>query len=213
MFQETLAKRSFDTFAQKHGEFRCCQASTLTPKCAYSSGKPDSLPAPSYFSVYAWRRRISDTQGRSYRGSGGFGRTSTGRKRSAKIVFFFFFLSGIAEESVFVEKDERTPPTENKSCKTRHGQVQKALRPNAVAAKETSRRPTCKTRRGQVRMRPAAQTAKERLRCHLVQLNVVETTMGRKEQRERERKKAAKGSHALRGFGFLPKSNRGPTET
>ena len=34
---------------------------------------------------------------------------------------------------------------------------------------------------------------------------VVETTMGRKEQRERERKKAAKGSYALSGFGFLPK--------
>ena len=46
---------------------------------------------------------------------------------------------------------------------------------------------------------------KERLRCHNVQLNVVETIMGRKEQRERERKKAAKGSHALSGFGFLPK--------
>ena len=46
---------------------------------------------------------------------------------------------------------------------------------------------------------------KERLRCHHVQLNVVETIMGRKEQRERERKKAAKGSHALSGFGFLPK--------
>ena len=29
--------------------------------------------------------------------------------------------------------------------------------------------------------------------------------MGRKEQRERERKKAAKESHALSGFGFLPK--------
>ena len=29
--------------------------------------------------------------------------------------------------------------------------------------------------------------------------------MGRKEQRERERKKAAKGSHALSGFGFLPR--------
>ena len=46
---------------------------------------------------------------------------------------------------------------------------------------------------------------KERLRCHHVQLNVVEISMGRKEQRERERKKAAKGSHALSGFGFLPK--------
>ena len=31
VFQETLAKRSFDTFAQKHGEPRCGQASTLTP--------------------------------------------------------------------------------------------------------------------------------------------------------------------------------------
>ena len=46
---------------------------------------------------------------------------------------------------------------------------------------------------------------KERLRCHHVQSKVVETTMGRKEQRERERKKAAKGSYALSGFGFLPK--------
>ena len=47
---------------------------------------------------------------------------------------------------------------------------------------------------------------KERLRCHHVHLNVVETVMGRKELalRERERKKAAKGSHALSGFGFLP---------
>ena len=52
--------------------------------------------------------------------------------------FFFFFFSGIAQESVFVEKDDRTPPTENKSCKTRHGQVnvRMTLRPNAVAAKE-----------------------------------------------------------------------------
>ena len=54
---------------------------------------------------------------------------------------------------------------------------------------------------------------KERLRCHHVQLKVVETTMGRKEQRKRERKKAAKGSHALSGFGFSPKSDRGPTVT
>ena len=55
--------------------------------------------------------------------------------------------------------------------------------------------------------RPAVQTAKtkERLRCHHVQLNIVETSMGRKQQRERERKKAAKGSHSLSGFGFLPK--------
>ena len=36
--------------------------------------------------------------------------------------------------------------------------------------------------------------------------------MGRKEQRERERKKAAKGSHAhaLIGFGFLPKKRSWP---
>ena len=54
--------------------------------------------------------------------------------------------------------------------------------------------------------RPAAQILiKERLRCHHVQLKVVETTMGRKEQRERERKNAANGSYALSGFGFLPK--------
>ena len=31
VFQETLAKRSFDTFAREHGELRCGQASTLTP--------------------------------------------------------------------------------------------------------------------------------------------------------------------------------------
>ena len=37
--------------------------------------------------------------------------------------------------------------------------------------------------------------------------------MGRKEQRERERKKAAKGRYALSEFGFLPKSDRGPTVT
>ena len=66
----------------------------------------------------------------------GFGRTPppTGRKRSAKIDFFFE--RDVAQESVFVEKDERTPPTENKSCKTRESQVRMALRPKAVAAKE-----------------------------------------------------------------------------
>ena len=68
-------------------------------------------------------------------GSGGSDEPPTGRKRSAKSGVFFF-LSGIAQESVFVEKDERTPPTENKSCKTRHGQVRMALRPNAVVTKE-----------------------------------------------------------------------------
>ena len=58
--------------------------------------------------------------------------------RKNRFFFFFFFLSGIAQESIFVEKDERTPPTENKSCKTRHGQVnvRMALRQNTVVAKE-----------------------------------------------------------------------------
>ena len=90
-----------------------------------------------------------------------------------------------------------------------------ALRPNAVAAKENQpyaqafvqdeawpganakRRPI-----GRYTVKLSTSTAsvqqhrliKERLRCHHVQLKVVETTMGRKEQRERERKKAAKGS-------------------
>ena len=84
---------------------------------------------------------------------------------------------------------------------------------------------TCKTRRGQVRMANAVlsvgrytaelsistasvqqhRLTKERLTCHHVQLKVVETTIGQKEQRERERKKAAKASCALSGFGFLPK--------
>ena len=96
--------------------------------------------------------------------------------------------------------------------------------------KKTSRlhRPSCKTRRGQVRSKRSVSNysrtslvelsrstasvqqhrlKKERLRCHHVhvQLNVVETIMGRKEQREQERKKATKGSHSLSGFGFLPK--------
>ena len=96
-----------------------------------------------------------------------------------------------------------------------------ALRPNAVAAKENQplvnvqdeawpganakRRPI-----GQQNSTASVQQyrlLKERLRCHHVQLNVVETSVGQKEQRERERKKAAKGpgSHALSGFGFLPK--------
>ena len=72
-------------------------------------------------------------------GSGGSDEPPRAGKGSQKSVFFFpFFLSGIAQESVFVEKDGRTHPTENKSRKTRHGQVnvRMALRPNAVAAKE-----------------------------------------------------------------------------
>ena len=48
----------------------------------------------------------------------------------------FFFLSGIAQESVIVEKDERTPPIENKSCKTRHDQVGTSPKRRRVAAKE-----------------------------------------------------------------------------
>ena len=51
---------------------------------------------------------------------------------------------------------------------------------------------------------------KERQRCHHVHLNEVEAIMGRKEQRERERKKTALNAltackNALSGLGFLPK--------
>ena len=46
----------------------------------------------------------------------------TDRKRSVKIGFFFFFFFER-------EKDKRTPPTENKSCKTRHGQVKVGMAP------------------------------------------------------------------------------------
>ena len=109
---------------------------------------------------------------------------------------------------------------QQKTSHARRGMARLALRPNAVAAKENqpSAQPTCKTRRGQVRMANAVlsistasvqqhRLIKERLRCHHVQLKVVETTMGQKEQRERERKKAAiaKGSYALSGFDCLPK--------
>ena len=55
-------------------------------------------------------------------GSGGSDEPPRAGKGPQKIGFFlFFFLSGIAQESVFVENDERTPPTEHKSCKTKHG--------------------------------------------------------------------------------------------
>ena len=104
----------------------------------------NNTPACQFWPIFWWynvgnthlKTKLFLEQGRSYRGSGV--RTSpTSPKRSAKIDFFsFFFLSFIAQKNVFVEKDERTPPTENKSCKTRHGQVRIALRPNAVATKE-----------------------------------------------------------------------------
>ena len=66
---------------------------------------------------------------------------------------FFFFFSGIAQESVFVEKDERTSPTENKSCKMRRSNGT-SIAETPSPPKKTSRRPTCtcKARRGQVRM-------------------------------------------------------------
>ena len=102
-----------------------------------------------------------------------------------------------------------------------------ARRPNAVAAKENQPKlylayvqdeawPDANAKRrpiGRYTVELSISTAsvqqhrliKERLRCQHVQLKVVETTMGRKEQRERERKEAAKGSYALSGFDFLPK--------
>ena len=85
---------------------------------------------------------VQPWQGRSCRGFGGSDEPPTGRKRSSKIGFFFFFLSGIAQESVFVEKDERTPPTENKSCKTR--------RSNGTSPKRRQRKPAVgrRARRG-----------------------------------------------------------------
>ena len=63
VLEETLAKRSEPPLILMHkstGNFVEAQASTLTPKCVCISGKPDSLPAPapSYFSVYVWRRRM-----------------------------------------------------------------------------------------------------------------------------------------------------------
>ena len=53
-------------------------------------------------------------QGRSYM-IRGFGRTPPPPRAGKGPQNRFFFFSGIAQESVFVEKDERTPPTENKS--------------------------------------------------------------------------------------------------
>ena len=156
------------------------------------------------------------TRGVAIGGSGVRTNPPRARKGPQKSVFFFFFfLSGIAQESVIVEKDERTPPTENKSCKTRHGQVKvrMALRPNAVAAKENQpwacvqdeAWPGANAKHRPIGRYPVElslsmasvqqhRLIKERLRCQHVQLKVVETTMGRKEQRERERKEAAKGS-------------------
>ena len=66
--------------------------------------------------------------------------------RKNRFFFFFFFLSGIAQESVIVEKDERTPPTEIKSCKTRHGQVGTSPKPPSPP-KKTSHRPSLRAKR------------------------------------------------------------------
>ena len=82
-------------------------------------------------------------QGRSYRGFGGFGRTPHGPEKVPKnlVFFFFFFWAGShAQGSVFVEKDERTPPTENKSCKTRHGTPKRRRRQRKPAVGQRARR-------------------------------------------------------------------------
>ena len=98
----------------------------------------------------------TSSQGRSYRGFGGSDEPPTGWKRSAKIdlffFFFFFFLSGIAQESVFVEKDERTPPAVNRHARRGMARFEWHLAQTPPPPKKTSRRPTCKTRRGQMRM-------------------------------------------------------------
>ena len=83
------------------------------------------------------------TRGVAIGGSRGSDEPPRAGKGPQKSVFsfsflFFFWAGSHAQESVFIEKDERTPPTEYKSCKTRHGQVniRMALSPNAVAAKD-----------------------------------------------------------------------------
>ena len=60
VFEETLAILNGPSiFMHKSkGNFVVAQASTLKPVCVCISGKPDSLPAPSYFSVYVWRRHM-----------------------------------------------------------------------------------------------------------------------------------------------------------
>ena len=145
-----------------------------------------------------------------------------------------YFFSGIAQESVFVEKDEKRH--QQKTSHARRGMVmawqgtspKRRRRPRKPAvglrARRGGARCECQTPSDRCTVELSRSTAsvqqhrliKERLRCYHVQLKVVETTLSRKEQRERERKKAVKackGSYALSGFGFLPKSDRGPTVT
>ena len=85
--------------------------------------------------------KVNSSQGRSYRGFGGFGRTLPRAGKGPQKSFFFFFLSGIAQESVFVEKDERTPPTENKSGMARLT-FEWHFSQTPLPPKKTSRRPS-----------------------------------------------------------------------
>ena len=169
--------------------------------------------------------KIFQNQGRSYRGFGGFGRTPPrAGKGPQKSVFAFFFFFWAGSHSIALSLKRAKGRHQQKTCHARRGMARWTFEWHFAQPpsppKKTSLWPTCKTRRGQVRMpnavlsvEPSISTAsvqqhrliKERPGCHHVQLKVVETTMGRKEQRERERKKAAKGSYALSGFGFLPK--------
>ena len=107
-------------------------------------------------------------------------------------------------------QDEAEPGSNGTSPKRRRRQRKPAV---GLRARRGVARRECRTPSNWTTVELSRSTAsvqqhrliKEQLRCHHVQLNVVETIMGWKEQRGRERKKAAKGSHALSGFGFLPK--------
>ena len=147
-------------------------------------------------------------------------RTPTGRKRSAKFdFFFFFFFSWAGSHRKASSLKRRKGRRQQKTSHARRGMARLinvrmalVLRPNAVAAKENQlqayvqdeawpganakRRPigrytvelsvsTASVQQHRLIKEPAAQMPSS------VQLKVVETTMGRKEQRERERKKAA----------------------
>ena len=174
--------------------------------------------------IFRERAKCGVLRGVAMGGSGGWTNPPRAGKGRQKSGFFFFFLSGIAQASVFVEKDERTPPTENKSCKT--------TRSNGTSPKRRrrQRKPAVglRARRGVARCecqtpsyrsvysrtenihgeRPAAQTDKRTAQMPSCSVESCWNYYGSEtaaRTRERKKLKAEKGSYALSGFGFSPK--------
>ena len=103
--------------------------------------------------AYSWRHET--LRGVAIGGSGV--RTNPhGPEKVRKNRVFFFFLSGIAQESVFVEMKRTKGRRQQNTSHARRGMARLTFEWHFAQTpsppKKTSRRPTCKTRRGQVRM-------------------------------------------------------------